>query len=231
MSVFEFAGLLGVVFYLGAYLALQLGVLEGSGYPYASLNMLAAALILVSLVDSFNLWSAVIQISWIVISLAGMSLYFMRTRQITFTPEERAFLNAKFFQMSPIDARKFLSAGRWWTGDAGTVLATQGEVIGQLHYLADGAARVTMETRQVNEQGGRSFVGELTCFNAEPASATVTLDRPSRIFSIDAPKLRSLCARRPDLRLHIENSAMLDTHGKLLAANRRLLRRGETADD
>ena len=225
MSVFEFAGLAGVVFYLGTYLALQLNVLEGSGYPYASLNLVAAALILVSLIESFNLWSAIIQVSWILISIVGMSLFYFKTRAISFSPKERAFIDAKFFLMSPIDARKFLSAGRWWTGDAGTVIATQGEVIGQLHYLAEGSARVKLDNLQIGQLDEHRFIGELTCFNGEPASATVALDRTSHVFSIDTETLRSLCAKRPDLRLHIENSMKLDTHQKLLAANERL--RGE----
>ena len=228
MSIFQLAGLAGVVVYLSAYLALQLNILEGSGYRYASLNTLAAMLILVSLVESFNLWSALIQISWILISVVGMTLFYLKTRAISFTPEERTFIDAKFFQMSPIDARKLLSAGRWWTGEAGLTISNQGGVIGQLLYMADGAARVDMDGRQIGEVNGRSFIGELTCFNGEPATATVTLEKPSHLFSVDASTLRALCAKYPDLRLHIENSMKMDTHEKLLAANRRLLKETES---
>ncbi|MEO8242686.1 MAG: cyclic nucleotide-binding domain-containing protein [bacterium] len=223
MSIYEIAGLVGVVFYLGSYLALQLAILEGSGYPYASLNLLAAAMILISLSESFNLWSAIIQVSWILISIVGMGLYYFKTRAIRFTPQERAFLDAKFPQISPIEARKFLAAGRWWTGNPGIVIATQGQVTGQLHYMADGAARVDMDGRQIGTVQECKYIGELTWFNGEPATATVTLEQPSRLFSVDASTLQALCARRPDLRLHIENSTKLDTRDKLLAANRRFL--------
>lgn len=222
MSLYEIAGLLGVAFYLGSYLALQLNALEGSGYAYAGLNLIAAALVLISLAESFNLSSALIQTSWIAISVVGMIRFYLLTRTISFTAEERAFLEAKFLQMSAIDARRFLSAGEWWSGEPGVALSRQGEVIGQLHYLADGSARVTLGDRQVGQVNAQSFVGELTCFTGDPASATVVLENPARLFSIDTNVLRAQCARYPDLRLHVENSMKLDTHDKLLAANRRL---------
>jgi len=55
-----------------AYALLQLGKITGQCYTYTLMNMLAASLVLVSLVHQFNLASALIQISWIVISVAGM---------------------------------------------------------------------------------------------------------------------------------------------------------------
>lgn len=229
MTIYEVAGLLGVLFYLGSYFALQLSFLEGSGYPYASLNLIAASLILVSMVSDFNLWSAIIQVSWILISVIGMTVFYLRTRSISFNEEERDVIAAKLFQLSPIDARKFLSAGRWWTAEPGTVVATEGEVIGQLHYLAEGSALATLHGRVIGEVEAKRFIGELTCLSGDPASATVIIDQPARVFSIDTPTLRGLCTKRPDMRLQIENVMKLDTHQKLLAANARLVNGAEVA--
>ena len=72
-SILDVAGIAGVGFYLGSYTALQLGMLRGDGYAYAILNAAAAALVLLSLKEAFNLSSAVIQVSWIVISLVGIT--------------------------------------------------------------------------------------------------------------------------------------------------------------
>ena len=64
IDYYQVAGYGGVAFYLGSYGLLQLGVLRGNSYTYAALNLLAAALVLVSLFRNWNLFSAIIQISW-----------------------------------------------------------------------------------------------------------------------------------------------------------------------
>ncbi|WP_104016903.1 CBU_0592 family membrane protein [Roseovarius nitratireducens] len=59
-SVYDWAGYAGVSVYLGAYICLQLGLIRGSGYRYALLNMIAAIFVLISLSAEFNLASAII---------------------------------------------------------------------------------------------------------------------------------------------------------------------------
>ncbi|MEM7258591.1 MAG: cyclic nucleotide-binding protein [Pseudomonadota bacterium] len=71
-------GLLGVVFYIGSYAALQLGRLDGNSLSYAILNGIAASLVLVSLFKDFNLASALIQIVWINVSIVGIYRHFKR---------------------------------------------------------------------------------------------------------------------------------------------------------
>lgn len=73
MTVFEILGLAGVVFYLGSYAALQMDVIDGKGFAYPVLNFLAASCVLFSLFENFNMPSLLIQISWIAISLYGIS--------------------------------------------------------------------------------------------------------------------------------------------------------------
>ncbi|OED37972.1 hypothetical protein AB833_21570 [Chromatiales bacterium (ex Bugula neritina AB1)] len=70
-ALYEILGLVGVVFYMLAYSLLQLGKINGDGYLYTMLNLVAAVLVLVSLVHQFNLASVIIQLSWIVFSLIG----------------------------------------------------------------------------------------------------------------------------------------------------------------
>ena len=68
----EIAGLLGVVLYVGAYAALQTGLLRSNGYSYAAANLAAAAMVLLSLSQDFNLSAAMSQIIWIFLSVFGM---------------------------------------------------------------------------------------------------------------------------------------------------------------
>ena len=70
---YELAGFAGVAFYILAYALLQFGLLKGSGYVYTALNLAAAILVLVSLTAHFNLYSAMIQIFWITLSVIGLA--------------------------------------------------------------------------------------------------------------------------------------------------------------
>ena len=71
-QILELIGVAGFVFYMLSYGLLQLGKISGQSYVYTLLNMLAAALVLISLLHQFNLASALIQISWIGISVVGL---------------------------------------------------------------------------------------------------------------------------------------------------------------
>ena len=73
MSFFELTGLLGVALYLGSYAALQFELIDCKGFIYPVFNFAAASCVLISLFESFNMSSAIIQISWITISLYGIA--------------------------------------------------------------------------------------------------------------------------------------------------------------
>lgn len=73
MSAFEAMGLVGVAFYLGSYAALQFDWIDGKKMIYPFLNFMAASCVLVSLFENFNMPSLLIQVSWIAISLYGIT--------------------------------------------------------------------------------------------------------------------------------------------------------------
>lgn len=72
-EVFRFAGVLGFLAYISGFAALQLQFINGSGFKYTMINIIAASLVLISLIADFNLASALIQVSWICIGLIGLA--------------------------------------------------------------------------------------------------------------------------------------------------------------
>lgn len=221
-AFYEIFGFIGVALYLGSYAALQFGLISGNRYPYAVMNLLAAISVLISLVGSFNLWSAIIQISWIVISVIGLTRLYLLWRNTRFNAEEQALLNHKLPELSAQSARRFLDIGTWSDAPAGQVLATEGEVIGRLYYIARGSASAEVGGRNVGKIGGGEFLGEVTCFNGNPASASVITAEPVRLFEADAARLRSLARTEPELGLCLQQCLMRETSAKLVAANTRL---------
>ncbi|QGX99754.1 cyclic nucleotide-binding domain-containing protein [Roseovarius faecimaris] len=215
-QIYEIAGFLGVAFYLGSYAALQMGYIQGSGYTYAFLNLIASTLVLLSLVMNFNLWSAIIQVSWITISIFGMTRFFVLSRRVRFTPEERALVSERLSDFTPLGARQLLNAGNWLDKPVGEEITTQGKEVGFLYYLAEGSVQVIAGGTVIREMHAPNFIGELTCFSGGPASATLRAVSPLRMFAIDTAVLTDLCRRKPDIRIKLESSLARDTHKKLI---------------
>lgn len=223
---YDSVGLVGVVLYIAAYAALQSGLVQGSGYTYTITNLLAAILVLVSLTANFNLSSAIIQITWIVISVFGLARIFFLHYSTRLNPEETVMMKSKFSSISRPLMRKFLNQGIWVDAEAGTELAIEGEPVGALIYLLGGAADVILGDKVVGTLQPDSFIGELTCFDAGPATAYVATVEKSRIFRISTSALNEVCKRNPDLKIALENAIGGDTRMKLVAANQRISGQG-----
>lgn len=220
-EAFNAAGLAGVVLYLGSYALLQFGILRGSGYTYALLNLCASSLVLISLMVAFNLSSAIIQISWIVISLMGIARLAWMNSRVRFSTEEQAMLRQVFPDFPAPIARRFLNKGNWVDAEEGAKLTEEGAPVTNLYYLADGQAQVTSGAQMIGAIAS-GLVGEMNVLSAGEASATVQIASPSRLFLISGNSLRRLTARDPDFRILLENAMSLDTGRKLMRANARL---------
>ena len=72
MSFTDLIGVLGVVAYLASYFLLQIERLRFDDYHYLFLNVLAAILIIISLLSEFNLSAFLIEVVWVVISVYGL---------------------------------------------------------------------------------------------------------------------------------------------------------------
>ena len=72
LSWYDLLGTLGVMMVLGAYAALQTGVLKPDQKFFSLLNFLGAGLILISLIFDFNFAAFVIEAAWAAISLYGL---------------------------------------------------------------------------------------------------------------------------------------------------------------
>ncbi len=219
IDYYQLAGYGGVAFYLGSYALLQMGVLKGSSYTYAMLNLLAASFVLVSLLRSWNLFSAIIQISWITLSVVGIARVWVLTNMLRFTEEEKSFIAAHFPVLRPIDAKKLLETGTWLDGKKGHQLTRQGEPVTALSYLASGGVDIVVGDQTIAQVGPGQFIGEMACMTSGAASATVRLNQPTRYFSVPSEALRRLVKRRPDIAPHLDLAFSGNIRSKLMATN------------
>lgn len=72
LAWYDGVGLLGSAIVVGSYFLLQSGRLSGTGLLYQLLNIAGSACILVSLAGGFNVSVALLQCTWIAISVYGV---------------------------------------------------------------------------------------------------------------------------------------------------------------
>lgn len=214
-------GLAGALIYIGAYFALQTGIMRGATIPFTLLNIAAAALVLVSLTQAFNLGAALIQTAWLTISFIGLARVLFLRRTARLRPEETALVAARFPDMDRPMARRLFDAGLWLEAPAGTHLTTEGEELAALLMIGSGAAEVSIGGRTIGQAGPGDFIGDMTCFDGGPATATVRLTEPARWFAISSAALRRLCTRDPELHRQVTEAISVQTRARLLAANHR----------
>lgn len=219
LDYYQVAGYGGVAFYLGSYGLLQLGVLKGTSYTYAGMNLMAAALVLVSLFRDWNMFSAIVQISWITLSIAGIARVWFLSNMLRFNAEEKTLLKNHFPTLRPIEAKKLLDTGLWRNGDIGDLLTQQGMPVDALSYLASGGVDVDVGGQIIAQVGPGQFIGEMACMTSGPASASVRLNQPTRYFSASSNALRRLVKRNPDIAPHLDLAFSGNIRSKLVATN------------
>ena len=148
--MYEIAGFLGVAFYLGSYAVLQLGLISGRGYLYAGLNLVGASLLLFSLFKEWNLFSAIIQISWIALSTIGIARVYFLNSVTRFTEAEQAIVDTVMPQLSKLDARAVLKLGYWTEAAPGLELTEEGAPVVNLAWVHEGAVGVEVSVLNVS---------------------------------------------------------------------------------
>jgi predicted membrane protein len=72
MDIYQWAGFIGMLFVVVAYLFLQMNKYTIKSLQYQLLNLVGAILLLISLFVHFNLGSFIIEVFWIIITIYGI---------------------------------------------------------------------------------------------------------------------------------------------------------------
>lgn len=208
-------GLLGVVLYVGAYFAFQVGLMPGDGYAFPALNLVASVSILASLWAEFNPYSTSVELAWAAISLIGIARLYVVRNHLRLTPEQAAAVQVLAPGLPNDSARRLLRLGRFEEAAPGVMLAREGVPLADLTLLLSGHARVDRGGHAVATVRAGGLVGEMTYASGAAATASVTVDAPSRLFRLDCTALRAFLARNPDIAGRMERAVSGDLRAKL----------------
>lgn len=80
-TLFRAIGVVGFILYMVGFAALQFEFMDGNNVAYCVINIVAAGCVLLSLTVDFNLASALIQCSWILIGSIGLAIRRRKSRE------------------------------------------------------------------------------------------------------------------------------------------------------
>ena len=215
-------GTVGVLGYVGAYLALQLGLLKGDGYVFPSINLVAALAVLISLTRDFNPFSLAIEVCWSAISVIGIARIYFVHRFIRLTDEQAEVARRIVPSLKKDRARKLLKLGRFLGANEGLVLTTQGEPVAAVAMIMNGLCHIERGGLHIASITAGALIGEMTLFSGSPATATVRTVTPTRLFMIDRKALAGFLERNPAALADMERSIAGDLRLKLSDTSTRL---------
>ena len=215
-------GALGLILYLGSYLALQLGLIRGDTWVFPTFILAASLSMIVSLMTRFNPYSMMVEVAWAVISVIGLIRLYIIYKYFRFSDEEQAAAKRLGPGLAKDRVRKLLSLGKWSDVSPGHVLTHEGRPVTHLIYVASGLCRIQIDGTIVATIGTGGLIGEMTYHTGHPATATVIVDAASRILTFERAALEGFLDRNDDIRAALEQSIAGDLRHKLAATTQTL---------
>jgi hypothetical protein len=225
-------GALGLMLYLGSYLALQLGLIRGDTWLFPTLILGASLSLILSLITArFNPYSMLVEVAWATISVIGLIRLYIIHKYFRFSDDEEAAAKRLGPGLAKDRVRKLLSLGNWSDVSSGHVLTREGRPVTHLIYVASGVCRIQIDGTNVATIGTGGLIGEMTYHTGQPATATVIVDAASRILAFERIALEGFLDRNDDIRAALEQSIAGDLRHKLAATTQTLAddRRGGKA--
>lgn len=217
MDVSNAIGIVGVSLYIANYTALQTGFVRGQGYVYPTVCLVAASCVLASLMQDFNLSSAVIQITWIAISIIGITRMYVLGFTSRFSSQERLFISHMASGLAEHRVRALLDTGMWLDATPGTVITREGQPVDHLSFVASGKADVIVGGKTIATSGAGMAIGEITYLSGEPATATVKVAEQMHLIRFEADKLRTFLQKNPDIAAVLEQNMANHLRSKLVS--------------
>ena len=217
-------GVFGAGLYVLNYFLLQIGILRGNGVLYPVLVIIAASCVLISMTDEFNLAGAIIQMSFISISVLGLLRGYLSHHLVRFSEPERQFISQHLESLKPHQARRLLNTAAIQSFDTGDILIEEGKTTDFLGFVLNGRTTVLKDGQMINQCGADEILGELTFSLGLPATATVIATEPTTCLVFDNLRLSRLLRRNRHIDDALKAAHFRHARQKLLSSNTHTLR-------
>ncbi|WP_217360827.1 cyclic nucleotide-binding domain-containing protein [Ruegeria sp. HKCCA5426] len=223
LQLVTMVGVFGAGLYILNYFLLQIGIVRGNGALYPLLVIIAAGCVLISMAEEFNLAGAIIQMSYIAISVIGLLRGYLSRHLVRFSEAERQFISQHLHSLKPHQARRLLNTAVIQTFNTGDILIEEGETTDFLGFVLKGRTTVLKDGQVINQCGADEILGELTFSLGLPATATVIATEPTTCLVFDDRRLSRLLRRNRHIDDALKAAHFRHARQKLLNSNKHTL--------
>lgn len=122
-------------------------------------------------------------------------VWLIRDRMSLRLPEEDApLLRESLAGLDDAQIARLLRAAEWKSCNPGEILTRQDAPLDSLYFLLSGRASVAVNSSLITHLEKGSFIGEIAYLTGNPATATVTVEEPSRILSFNRVRMAKVIA-------------------------------------
>jgi hypothetical protein len=161
------------------------------------------------------LWETI----FVIVNLIQLFLIWYYEYQHRFSEDETHFVSNIPAGIERSAIKRLLELSELVRFEPGATLTVEGEPVKNLMYVADGIVKIERAGAIIAICGPSDYVGELSFLSGNPATATATVVKPTRILSFDQQKLKIAIEADAKLQQTLDSALNRNLAGKLVRAN------------
>lgn len=155
------------------------------------------------------------EVIFVAVNVGQLAILWYYARRHRFAEHESPFANSMPSSVDRRSIRRLLKLANLRRAEPGERLTTEGALVDDLMFIAEGVVQIEREGRIVAVCGPGDFLGEMSFVSGSPASATAVVARPLRYLAFNQMRLRNALEADSELKQAMDASFNRNLVGKL----------------
>lgn len=159
------------------------------------------------------------EVIFVAVNVGQLLIMWYYARRHRFAEHEQPFAASMPRGVERRTIRRLLRLARLRNAEPGDRLTTEGALVSELIFIADGIVQIERGGAIVAVCGKGDFLGEMSFVTGAPATATAVVVKPLRYLAFDQTRLRAALEADSELKQAMDASFNRNLIGKLTKAN------------
>lgn len=155
------------------------------------------------------------EVIFVAVNVGQLAILWYYARRHRFAEHESYFAASMPASVDRRSIRRLLKLAHLRSAEPGDRLTTEGALVDELMFIADGVVQIERDGRIVAVCGPGDFLGEMSFVSGSPASATAVVARPLRYLAFNQMRLRNALEADSELKQAMDASFNRNLVGKL----------------
>jgi hypothetical protein len=155
------------------------------------------------------------EVIFVAVNVGQLAILWYYARRHRFAEHESPFANSMPSSVDRRSIRRLLKLANLRRAEPGDRLTTEGALVDELMFIAEGVVQIEKDGRIVAVCGPGDFLGEMSFVSGGPASATAVVARPLRYLAFNQMRLRNALEADSELKQAMDASFNRNLVGKL----------------